>query len=346
MKIVVLCGGISTEREISIVSGTGVCRALRERGHQAILLDVFFGDANVNLMDAFPEVYDVDAAAAHIREHDGELQSATANPNRAFFGMNVTKLCRMADIVFLALHGENGENGKVQASFDLRKIRYTGTGYLGSALSMDKGIAKTVLRAAGVPTPEGFVISKGDEIPDPREMSINFPVIVKVVSGGSSVGVYKCDDMEEYLRDVERAFDIEDEILVEQYINGREFSVGLIEGEALPVIEIAPVTGFYDYKNKYTTGAAVETCPADIPGEAAREMKRYAEMGYEALFLDAYARLDFLMDQEGGIYCLEANTLPGMTPTSLLPQEAAALGIDFPALCEKLIEASLKKYGI
>ena len=345
MKIVVLCGGVSTEREISIISGTGVCKALRSKGHNAILLDAFFGDPNVNLMDAFPDDYDVDEAAGLIREYDVELESALSNPNRGYFGVNVTKLCKMSDIVFLALHGENGENGKLQASFDLKKIRYTGTGYLGSAVSMNKWVSKTLLRAAGVPVPDGYFMKKGEEIPEPHERGLSYPVVVKVCCGGSSVGVYIANDTDSYISAVDKAFQLEDEVLVETYISGREFSVGLIGGEALPVIEIAPVTGFYDYKNKYTSGAAVETCPADIPGDATRLMKSFAEKGYAALMLEAYGRIDFLMDEGGSVYCLEANTLPGMTPTSLLPQEAASLGIDYPSLCERLVQVSLEKYG-
>lgn len=344
MKIVVLCGGISTERDISIVSGQGVCKALRSKGHQAILLDVFFGDACVNLMDAFPEEYDVDAAVEHIHAHDGEIHKAVANPGRTFFGANVMKLCRMADIVFLALHGENGENGKVQAAFDLQRIPYTGTGPLGSAIAMDKNLSKIMLNAHGIPTPSGFALKRGNPVPEPGEFGLDLPVVVKVCCGGSSVGVYIARTQEEYRKALEEAFSYEDDVIVEDYIEGREFSVGVIEGEALPIIEIAPKEGFYDYKNKYTPGATVETCPADLPGSLTGTMKRYAEAGYKALCLEGYGRLDFMMRENGEMFCLEANTLPGMTPTSLIPQEAAALGIDYPTLCEKLIEVSLKRY--
>lgn len=344
MNIVVLCGGVSTEREISIVSGTGVCKALRSKGHRAILLDVFFGMESVNLMDAFPEMYDADNAAAEIRSMNDQIPSAVANPNRSFFGPNVTTLCKMADIVFLALHGENGENGKVQAAFDLRRIRYTGTGYIGSALSMDKGLTKIILKAAGVQVPEGFTMTREQWDTDLSRHGLSFPVVVKVCCGGSSVGVYITRNQEEYEKAIGDAFALENEIVVEQYIRGREFSVGVIDGEALPIIEIAPKEGFYDYKNKYTAGSTVETCPAELTGEQTRRMKQMAEQGYRALYLDAYGRLDFLMDLHGNIFCLEANTLPGMTPTSLMPQETATLGVDYATLCEKLIQVSLKKY--
>ncbi|MEE3420736.1 MAG: D-alanine--D-alanine ligase [Lachnospiraceae bacterium] len=344
MNIVVLCGGTSTEREISIVSGTGICKALREKGHRAILLDVFFGVDSIDMMDAFPESYDVDAAASYIRENDPDLEAAVKNPGRGFFGPNVITLCRMADIVFMALHGENGENGKVQAAFDLRKIKYTGTGYIGSALSMDKKLTKTMLKAGGVPVPEGFTMTRDDYDTELQAHGLDFPVVVKVCCGGSSVGVYIVHNQEEYEKAVHDGFLLEPEIIVEQYVRGREFSIGVIDGKSLPIIEIAPKQGFYDYKNKYTAGSTVETCPAALTPEQTKKMRGLAEQGYKALMIESYARLDFLMGEDGSMYCLESNTLPGMTPTSLMPQEAASLGVDFGSLCEKLIEVSMAKY--
>lgn len=158
------------------------------------------------------------------------------------------------------------------------------------------------------------------------------------------MGVCIAKNQEEYEAALEESFSYENEAVVEQFIEGREFSVAVVDGKAYPVIEIAPLQGFYDYKNKYEAGSTIETCPAEISESLTREMQRYAEQGYKALGLQAYGRLDFIMDKDGNMYCLEANTLPGMTPTSLIPQEAKALGMDYPELCEKLIEVSLKKY--
>ena len=345
MRIVVLCGGVSTEREISIVSGTGVCKALRSKGHDAILLDVFFGDENADLMNAFPEEYDVDEAAAYIRSFDKDIASAVGNPNRTFFGANVIKLCKMADIVFLALHGSNGEDGKVQAAFDLRRIKYTGTDYISSALAMDKGLTKIMLEAKHVPTPKGFTMTRAYADTNLEAHGMDYPVVVKVCCGGSSIGVYMVHNEVEYEKALKEAFRLEPEVVVEEYIKGREFSVGVIDGRALPIIEIAPKEGFYDYKNKYTAGATVDTCPAELTNDQTKRMKQYAEEGYRALGITSYGRLDFLMKPNGDMYCLEANTLPGMTPTSLVPQEAAVEGIDYPTLCEKLIQVSMKKYN-
>ena len=342
MKIVVLAGGISTEREISIVSGTQVCKALRSRGHQAILLDVYFGNDTVTLEEAFTEEYDVDAAAAYARSFDQKIEESIA-AGKTFFGPNVLSLCQAADVVFLALHGENGENGKVQAAFDLLGITYTGSGYLGSALAMDKGLSKQIFWQSGIPTPKGFILHRGEKEQSLEAHGMQVPCVVKPCCGGSSVGVTIPQTEEEYQAALEEAFSYEDVIVVEEYVKGREFSVGVVDGEAYPIIEIAPIQGFYDYHNKYQAGSTVETCPAQLSQDLTEKMQQYAVWAFEALHLDNYGRIDFMMDESGAMYCLEANTLPGMTPTSLLPQEAQAKGLDFADLCEKLIAVSKKE---
>lgn len=341
MKIVVLAGGISTEREISIVSGTQVCKALRSRGHQAILLDVYFGNGTVVPDDAFTEEYDADAAAAYMRSFDEKVEESVA-AGKTFFGPNVLALCQASDVVFLALHGESGENGKVQAAFDLLGITYTGSGYLGSALAMDKGLSKQLFWQNDIPTPRGFILHKNDKEQSLKAHGMQMPCVVKPCCGGSSVGVTIPGTEEEYQAALAGAFSYEDVVVVEEYIRGREFSVGVVDGEAYPIIEIAPIEGFYDYKNKYQAGSTIETCPAQLSESLAERMQGYAVRAFEALHLDNYGRIDFMMDENGNMYCLEANTLPGMTPTSLLPQEAQAKGMDFADLCEKLIAVSKK----
>ncbi len=343
MDIVVLAGGISTEREVSIVSGTEVCKALRSKQHRAILVDVYCGVENVEEGKPFPDTYDVDEAAAYIRSFDDKIEEMKSQ-KRDFFGPNVEKLCKAADIVFLALHGENGENGKIQATFDLMRISYTGAGHLGSAMAMDKGITKEIFFGAGIPTPKGISMMKDQRSDSLADFKMSFPVVVKPCCGGSSVGVAIVDNQKDYEKALDDAFSYENEVVIEEYIQGREFSVGVLDGKALPIIEIQPIEGFYDYVNKYKAGAAIETCPAQLSAELTEKMQKYAEKGFHALSLEAYARLDFMMKENGDMYCLEANTLPGMTPTSLLPQEAQAVGMDFAALCEELIRVSLHKY--
>ncbi len=342
MNIVVLAGGTSTERAISIISGTGICKALREKGHRAVLVDIFCGDERIDLQNPFPEIYDVDKDKEYIKSFDDKIQEMQ-KVRKNFFGPNVLEICQKADIVFLGLHGANGEDGKVQASFDLMGIKYTGTGYLSSAIAMDKGVTKQMFKINNVPTPAGISMTKKDCERNLSRLGMEFPVVVKTCCGGSSVGVYIVHSQEEYEEALDNAYSYEDEVVVEEYIKGREFSVAVVDGKAFPVIEIEPKEGFYDYKNKYS-GATIETCPARISDELTKKMQNYAEKGAEALYLEAYCRLDFIMKENGDMYCLEANTLPGMTPTSLIPQEAAVLGIDYPTLCEQLIEVSLKKY--
>lgn len=349
MKIVVLAGGLSTERDVSFKTGEMVTKALRENGHQVILLDVFMGysDKEEDLTGIFDRAEAVSVKVAAIPETAPDLEKVKAqrkDQSDNFFGPNVIELCRMADIVFMALHGENGENGKIQAAFDLFGIRYTGTGYLGSALAMNKGMAKQLFLENGIPTPRGTSLKRGEDAAKIETCGIHFPCVVKPCSGGSSIGVSIVHDKAEYEQALKEAFRWENELVIEEYVKGREFSVGVIDFQALPIIEIAPVEGFYDYKNKYKAGSTVETCPAELSEQITKEMQGYAEKVAEVLGLNTYSRTDFLLDEEGRISCLEANTLPGMTPTSLLPQEAKVTGVDFNQLCEKLIESSMRKY--
>lgn len=349
MNIVVLAGGLSTERDVSFMTGKNVTEALRKNGHQVILLDVFmgYGDCEKDISDVFERSREVSVSVSGISGEAPDLakiKKSRKDQSDCFFGPNVIAMCQKADIVFLALHGENGENGKVQAAFDLYGIKYTGTGYLSSALAMDKGLSKRLFTANGIPTPIGISMKKDDCQWEFAKTGLTLPCVVKPCCGGSSIGVSIVRTEEEYRKALEEAFRWEQEVVLEEYIKGREFSVAVIDFEALPVIEIAPIEGFYDYKNKYAAGSAVETCPAEISAEITAQMQRCAEDVAKILRLDTYSRMDFLLDEENHIYCLEANTLPGMTSTSLIPQEAQAIGISFEQLCEKIIQISLKKY--
>lgn len=349
MKIVVLAGGTSTERDVSLSSGSKIYRALKNRGHQAVLIDVYLGYESDEPVteEIFSQdtdwAKDIQAVSANAPDLS-RLCELRKDGGKSMFGPNVLTLCNMADIVFLGLHGTGGEDGRIQAAFDLMGIPYTGTGYLSSALAMDKSISKQFFRAAGIPTPAGITLKNGEEA---DAASLPFPCMVKTVCGGSSVGTYRVEKAEDLPAALRDAYSFGESVIVEQFIEGREFSVGVIEGKALPIIEIAPIEGFYDYKNKYQPGSTVETCPADLPEALTEKMQRYAEMAFEALGLTSYARMDFMMSSaDQSIYCLEANTLPGMTPTSLLPQEAAVLGMSYEDLCEKLIDVSLKSRAL
>ena len=344
MKIVVLAGGISTERDVSLVTGAMIYKALKKKGHELVLLDMYLGYEG-DVKDIFAVDKDWSENFGFISEVSPDISAVKAmrkdDPERVI-GPNVIDICTQADIVFLALHGQNGEDGKIQAMFDLLHIRYTGTDYLSSALAMDKAISKELFRKYKIPTPKGVTVCR-DEKHTVDAWNI-YPCIVKVNCGGSSVGVYLAHSREQLEQSLEKAFAFEGRVIIEQYIEGREFSIGVMNGKALPIIEIAPKVGFYDYKNKYQAGSTVETCPADLEANVAKAMQSCAETVYRALRLKTYARMDFRMDSEFNFYCLEANTLPGMTPTSLLPQEAAAVGVNFEELCQQIIDISMEKY--
>ena len=346
MKIVVLNGGISTERDVSLVSGTQIYKALKSKGHDVILLDVYLGyekDLAPGEEDAlFTAGIDWAEKSAKVKETAPDIEAVKASrrlKSDELFGENVIRICRAADIVFMGLHGDFGENGKIQAALDLYGIKYTGTDYLSSALAMDKTVTKALFKVNGVPTPESYILTGPDDAYVPK-----FPSVVKVSSGGSSIGVFIVHDEKEYREAVKECYRFEGLVLVEQYIKGREFTDCVFDGRPLPVVEIIPKQGFYDYKNKYEAGATVEICPAEIPDELTKRIQKVALDAYNALRIKTYARMDILMNEDGELFCLESNTLPGMTPTSLITQEARAEVTEFPELCEKIIEVSLKKY--
>ena len=342
MKVVVLAGGTSTERDVSLVSGAKIYKAVKENGHKAILLDVFLGLEDVDVDTVFDRGDELLGHIEGIKQDNPDINAVRAlrkDGGKTFFGPNVLEICRKADVVFMALHGENGENGKVQAAFDLHGIRYTGNDYVSSALAMDKALAKELFAYHGISTPAGFALKKGEA--DNHE--VKFPVVVKVTDGGSSVGVYIAHNDAEYKKAKEGAFEYGNELVVEQFIEGREFSCAVILGKALPVIEIEPKEGFYDYKNKYQEGSTLETCPANIDADTTKRVQKMAEDVFRVLRLTQYARIDIMMDKGGELYALEVNTLPGMTPMSLMPQEAKAVGISYNELCEKLINMAMEK---
>jgi len=346
MNIIVLCGGYSTERDVSIKSGTLVWEALCERGHKAVLVDSFFGYQGEynDPHEIFDMPQEKKAAAISVDAPDlekiKELRAKTQNDDSRI-GRNLIEICRAADIVFMALHGEDGENGKLQALFDIEGIKYTGSGYLGSAIAMNKHLSKALFRNAGVSTPESITLYKNEH----HYESIGFPCVVKPCSGGSSVGVSIVDNEADYKKALDLCFEYDTTVVVEKFIKGRELTIGVLDGKAMPTIEIVPKAGFYDYKNKYQAGLTDEYCPAPIGEENTRKLEAETLKAYEALNIDTYCRFDFIMDESGRFYCLEANTLPGMTPTSLIPQMAAHMGMSYGELCDKLIEISLKKYN-
>ena len=344
MNIVVLAGGTSTERDVSIVTSVNVAKSLKRNGHNVNLIDVFLGTDKYKSSDEFfNEDNDFDKVEEELKARTADIPALIKERlenGEPFFGKSVLEYCKAADIVFMGLHGANGEDGKIQGTFDLLRIKYTGTGYLSSAISMDKELTKKVLVSEGVPMPKGVALKKGHKLE-----YVPFPCVVKPCCGGSSVGVSIVQSEEDFNAAVEEAFTYEDNILVEEYVNGREFSVAVVDGKALPVVEIVPLKGFYDYENKYKDGASEHISPARIPDDITKKMQRWAEKACEAVGVTSYARVDQLLDKDNNIYCLEINTLPGMTPNSLIPIEAQAMGMSYDELTQQLIDVSLKKYN-
>ncbi len=350
MKIIVLAGGLSPERDVSLISGAGICRTLRERGHRAFLLDVFFGyPCNPEDLE---KVFDLPDGGLKIAEGiktttpDLEaLRLSRPDQSDCYLGPNVIELCRMADITFMGLHGSVGENGKLQATFDVLGIRYTGPNSLGCSLAMNKLAAKQIFKMSRVPTPRGTSLVPETKDTPLEELGYYLPLVVKPCSSGSSIGVYIVHTEGEYKEAVRRSFeeDHQDEVVIEPYIKGREYACGILAGKALPLVEILPRDGIFNYENKYQAGGATELCPpVSLDEKTQKKMRRAGEKAFQVLRMDVYGRADFIVDEtDGRFYCLEMNGLPGMTPQSLLPLAARTAGLSYGELCEQIIEESI-----
>ncbi|HEX6629465.1 MAG TPA: D-alanine--D-alanine ligase [Gemmatimonadaceae bacterium] len=340
MKLTVLLGGTSAERDVSLASGLRMATALRERGHQVTAVDPASG------------VVDLDALRRGVGLEPptpGELERLRAG------GFAATLLSlpavREADVVVLGLHGGSGEDGTIQAMLDLAGVRYTGSGHLASALAMDKDLSKHLFRAAGVRTADWVMLRREDD-PGVRDevarevgMTLGLPVVVKPSKQGSTVGLTVVKRAGELPAAIDEAFRYDDEVMLERFVPGRELTVGILGGEALPVGEIIPKKEIYDYECKYTPGMAIEEFPARLDPAVAADLQAQAQRAFHALKLRGCARIDFRLSPEGEGFCLEANTLPGMTETSLIPQAAAVAGLSFGDLCERLVQLALQAPG-
>lgn len=311
MKILVLLGGSSSEREVSLASGARVADALRSRGHE-----VTTADPGADPLAILPEA-------------------------------------RAAEVVWMALHGGAGEDGTIQALFDLAGVCYTGSGHLASALAMDKDLSKRIFRSTGVPTAEWRMLRRGDgtDFATPAYVeatvaALGLPVVVKPSKQGSTVGLTVVKVAADLPAAIRTAFAHDDEVMLETFVSGRELTVGILGDLVMPVGEIIPKHELYDYECKYTPGMAEELFPAPIPDAVRDEVQRHTRRAYEALKLAGCARIDFRWHPTDGLFCLEANTLPGMTGTSLVPQAAQAMGIGFPELCERIaLDAVARRAG-
>lgn len=338
MKVAVLMGGTSGEREVSLASGVQVARALREAGEEAVSVDTagrildlreeeFILGRGVKDPDPYDPVGDLLST--------GDLGIFTREPELAD-----------TDVIFPALHGGRGEDGTVQLLLDLHGLPFVGSGSLGCALAMDKDLTKRLLRDAGVPTPRWVTLDgrrAGGEELDRLAHDLGLPLIVKPPSGGSTLGLTLAHDRVELEEALRLALDFEGMVMFEEYVRGREVTVGILGQEALPVGEIIPQHEIFDYECKYRPGMAQEIFPADLPEDRVREIQGRAFASHEALRLRDFSRVDFILDQDGESWCLEANALPGLTGNSLLPKAAGAAGIPFPELCRRLAGMALSR---
>ncbi|HMS63622.1 MAG TPA: D-alanine--D-alanine ligase [Ignavibacteria bacterium] len=347
MNIILITGGPSAEREVSIASSKCILKALRDSGHNVKLIDPIYGDKIISEEQVFGD---------SISKHSPSVQKLTEIHktsdknilnciNSEIFDNDKT------DLVFLGVHGKFGEDGRIQTLLELRGLKYTGSGVFASALAMDKDVSKIILNSAGINTPAWLMLNKNTEINsiDINENilnSVGYPCVVKPNDEGSTVGLSIVQNDVEDIQlpnAIENAFNYSEKILIEQYIKGREFTVPVIGNEAYPVVEIRPKGGFYDYEHKYTKGMTEYFCPADISPEIEIKAKEAALKAHNALGCSVYSRVDFILDEKNRLYCLEVNTLPGMTDTSLVPKSAKANGMTFNELIEKIIELSLQK---
>jgi D-alanine-D-alanine ligase len=325
MKVVVLLGGTSAERDVSIASGVQIARALRNLGHEVVAVDTASG--------VLPSAEEARFLAGGVGETPPETE-ALAVLKGATPALSRDGLLHDTDVVFLALHGGTGEDGTVQAMLDLAGLPYTGSGHAASAMAMDKDVSKQLFRAAGIPTPDWLMAPVTDEV---VESDIGIPAVIKPNRQGSTIGLSVVQTSAALSAAIEEASLYDTEVMIERFVPGRELTVGILEGKALPPGEIIPKrSDIFDYESKYQPGGAEEIFPADLSTDQVAKIQDLALKAHKALKLGAYSRVDFRLDEAGTFWCLEVNTLPGMTSASLLPKAAAAVGISFDALCDRI----------
>ena len=330
MRITVLTGGTSSERDVAIASAVQVIKALRSRGHAVSVVDTARG--------YIPEAEESRVLSGTVAREPPRIEALQILERGVLLsGLAGLPVVREAEVVFLALHGGRGEDGTIQAVMDVVGVPYTGSGALGSGLAMDKDISKRLFRIAGVETADWLMAPVDATTAGNR---LGWPLVVKPSKQGSTVGLTVVKAQDGFDAAVELAGRYDDEIMVEAFVPGRELTVGILADQPLAVGEIVPKHEVFDYECKYTPGMSQEIFPADLPQSVAAECGRLGVLAHRALKLGGYSRVDFRLTPAGELVCLEVNTLPGMTQTSLLPQSAAAVGISFPELCERICLAS------
>lgn len=335
MRICVLTGGSSAEREVAFASATQVVAALRSRGHQVTVVDTTLG-----ILDAAAEARLLVGGVQAAPPGAGEFEELVAREEAVLLGGLLSDpVVRDADVTFLALHGGRGEDGTVQNLLEMAGVCYTGAGPLASGIALDKDLSKRLFLGAEVLT-AAWLMAPVTAADVAREL--DWPVVVKPSHQGSTVGLTVVRDAAGLAPAIEIARYHDDDVMIEAFVPGRELTVGVLGDQALAVGEIVPRHELFDYECKYTPGMSQEVFPAHLPVMVADEARELARKAHRALKLRGYSRVDFRLTEELELFCLEVNTLPGMTATSLMPQSAAAVGIDFPALCERICQLALE----
>jgi len=331
MRITVLTGGTSAERDVALASAVQVIAALRSIGHQVAVVDTARG--------FIPETDEGQLLTASVGQAPPSVTRLEALEHGLLLsGLANLAAVREAEVLFLALHGGHGEDGTLQTILDMIGVPYTGSGPIGSAMAMDKDIAKRIFQEAGIPTAKWLMAPA--TVPE-VETRLGWPVVVKPSKQGSTVGLTVVRSPGDLAGAIDEAYRHDDEVMIEAFVPGRELTVGILDGVALSVGEIIPRHEIFDYECKYTPGMSEEIFPADLPAEVAAECGRLGLLAHRALKLGGYSRVDFRLTPSGEACCLEVNTLPGMTATSLLPQSARAVGIGFPELCDRICRSAI-----
>ncbi len=330
MKIAVFLGGISTERNVSLASGKSVLFALQNLGHNVIAIDPAFGkNQKKNLIDEIPE---------NISQFSFDINESKKFSPSSYHETIFSNLLYDIDLVFLTLHGKYGEDGTIQTLLELREKKFTGSNSFSSALAMDKHISKILFQKENILTPNWIQLEKNK---NQNLENIKFPIVVKPNDGGSTIGMSIVKEENQLQNAIDLAFVHSNKILLEEYIEGQELTVSILENSPLPIIEIKPKKNFYDYTRKYTKGETEYICPAKIDNDLTQKIQLAALNAFNGLNCKTFARVDFRLRNDEKFFCLEVNTLPGMTSTSLVPKAAKSIGIDFESLCQKIIELSL-----
>lgn len=338
MNIAVLCGGISLERNVSLTGGKSVCAALKELGHYPIMMDPALGTSCI-----------LNPETVEIKNVPPTLDELSAYPVKNMMDCISMPIFDQIDLAFIVLHGKYGEDGVIQALLEARGIPYTGSGIKANAIGIDKNTSKMIFASSGLQVAPWFPVRKHlfNDVDYHKSIKAELGkrMVVKPNDQGSSVGITIIDDgnIEDLGKAIRYAGTYSDIVLVEQFVEGREITVGMLGGECFPVVEIVPEGGFYDYKHKYTKGHTGYQCPADISDDIAEFAMNMARTSFFAIGCEGFARTDFRLNEDGVPIIMEINTVPGFTSTSLVPMAAKEVGIDFPDLCQRIINLSLNK---